>query len=209
MVEDSETRGREEPWLHLGNSLRNASSPNLSQGTSTKSRSANSVTLWMPQMTICDKMWGLIPNSCLRSSTCMSWILCANLWWGFQLGPSGSLRKIGLLHYLRPSWRWKAFRMWGEVKNPGSRRTTRSFTRSHAMMENGIEGKKAQERKSPNNSKAWGSNPREISWRSGLFSKRTNPREMLGETHESMLQMQRSEALLQRLSQVQSREWGL
>jgi hypothetical protein len=32
---------------------------------------------------------------------------------------------------------------------------------------------------------------------------------MLGETHESMLQMQRSEALLQRLSQVQSREWGL
>jgi len=36
--------------------------------------------------------------------------------------------------------------MWGGVKNPGSRRTTSSFTKSHAMRENGTEGKKAQEK---------------------------------------------------------------
>jgi hypothetical protein len=29
-------------------------------------------------------MWGLIPNSCLRCGTCMSWIACANSWWGFE-----------------------------------------------------------------------------------------------------------------------------
>jgi len=52
--------------------------------------------------------------------------------------------------------------MWEGAKNPGSRKTTSSFTRSRAMTENGTEGKKAQERKSPNNSKAWGSSPKEI-----------------------------------------------
>jgi hypothetical protein len=52
--------------------------------------------------------------------------------------------------------------MWGEVKNTGSRRITSSFTRSRAMRGNGIEGKKAQEKRSPNNSKAQGSNPREV-----------------------------------------------
>jgi hypothetical protein len=50
--------------------------------------------------------------------------------------------------------------MWDRVKNPGSRRITSSFTRSHAMRENGIEGKKAQKRKSLNNFKARGSSPR-------------------------------------------------
>jgi hypothetical protein len=69
--------------------------------------------------------------------------------------------------------------MWDEVKNPGSRRTTSSFTRSRAMRGNGTEGKTAQERKSPNNSKAHGLNPKEILWRKGLFSKRANQREML------------------------------
>jgi hypothetical protein len=70
--------------------------------------------------------------------------------------------------------------MWGRVKNPGSRRTTSSFTRSRTMRENGTEGKKAQKRRSPNSSKARSSNPKGISWRRGLFSKRANPREMLG-----------------------------
>jgi hypothetical protein len=51
--------------------------------------------------------------------------------------------------------------MWDVVKNPGSRGTS-SFTKSHATRENGIEGKGAQGRKSLNNSKAWGSSPREI-----------------------------------------------
>ncbi len=96
----------------LGNSLRNTSKPNLFQGILTRFQGANSKTLWMPQMTTYNNMWRFIPNSCLRSSTCMSWIVCANLWWGFQLGPSVSLRKIGHLPYPKPSWKWKASRMW-------------------------------------------------------------------------------------------------
>ncbi len=79
---------------------------------------------------------------------------------GLQLGPSESLRKIGPLHYPKPSRKWKAFWMWGGAKNLGSRRTTSSFTRSQGMRENGTEGKEAQQRISPNNSKARGSNPK-------------------------------------------------
>jgi len=52
--------------------------------------------------------------------------------------------------------------MWDGVKNPGSRRTTSSFTRSHTMRVNGTKDKEAQGRKSPNTSKAQGSSPREI-----------------------------------------------
>jgi len=52
--------------------------------------------------------------------------------------------------------------MWDEVKNPGSRGTISSFTKSHVMRENGTKGKGAQGRKSQNNSKARGLNPREI-----------------------------------------------
>jgi hypothetical protein len=69
--------------------------------------------------------------------------------------------------------------MWDGVKNPGSRRITSSFIGSCVVNENGIEGKKAQW-KGLNHSKAWGSSPREISWRKGLFSKWTNPKELLG-----------------------------
>ncbi len=163
----------------LGNSLRNVSKLNLFQGILITSWGANSATLWMPQMITCNNMCGLIPNSCLRSGTCMSWIVCANLWWDFQLGPSESLKKISPPHYLKPSWKWKASWMRDGVKNLGSRRTTNSFTKSHAMRENGFEGKGAQGRKSLNNSKAQGSSPREILWRKGLFSKGANPREML------------------------------
>jgi hypothetical protein len=36
--------------------------------------------------------------------------------------------------------------MWDRVKNPSSRRTTSSFTRSHAMKVNGTEDKEAQGR---------------------------------------------------------------
>ncbi len=53
----------------------------------------------------------------------------------------------------------------GRVKNPGLRRTTSSFTRSHAMKVNGTKDKEAQRKKSPNTSKARGSSPREILWR--------------------------------------------
>jgi len=69
--------------------------------------------------------------------------------------------------------------MWDGVKNPGSRRTTSSFTRSHAMRENGTEGKEAHGRKSLNRSKVRGSSPREILQRKGPPSKGANPREML------------------------------
>jgi len=162
----------------LGNSLRSGFKLSLSQGIPIRSQGANSMTLWMPQMRTCGNMWGLIPNSCWRSGTCMSWIVCANLWWDFQFGPSKSLKKIGPLHYSKPSWKWKVSWMWDGVKNPGSRRTS-SFTRSHTMRENGTEGKGTQGRKSLNNSKAWGSSPKEILWRKGLPSKGANPREML------------------------------
>jgi hypothetical protein len=64
-----------------------------------------------------------------------------------------------------PTWakrkleeKWKASQMWGEVKNPGSRRTTSSLTKSQGMTANGTVGKEAQQRISPNNSKARGSN---------------------------------------------------
>ncbi len=170
-------RGR--TMVTFGSFLGNTLSPNSFQRIPTTFQGANSTTLWMPQMTTCDNIWGLIPNSCFRSGTCMSWIACANLWWGFQLGRSVSLRKIGLPHYSKPSWKWKASQMWDGVKNLGSRRIISSFTRNRVMTENGTEGKKAQ-RKGLNHSKARGSSPREILRRKGFFSKRTNPKEMLG-----------------------------
>ncbi len=115
----------------LGSSSRTALKSNLSQGISTTSRGANFMTLWMPQMKIlrqyvraCFEFMLEIRH--MHELDCV----CANLWWGFQLGPSESLRKIGPLHYAKPSRKWKAFRMWGRAKNPGSRRTTSSFTRS-------------------------------------------------------------------------------
>ncbi len=162
-----------------GNSSRCALSQNLCQRISTTSRGANSVTLWMLKTTICTNMWRPISKSCLRSDTCMNWIVCANFWWGSPFGPSGSLRKIGPPHYPRPSWKWKASRMWDEVKNPRSRRTS-FHTKSHAMRGNGIEGKEAQQKINPNNSKAWGLNPRGTLWRRGLLSKWANQREILG-----------------------------
>jgi hypothetical protein len=69
--------------------------------------------------------------------------------------------------------------MWGEVKSPDSKRIASSFTRRHPMKGNGIEGKTPRRGKSPNNSKAWVLNPREILSRRGLLSKGANPREML------------------------------
>jgi hypothetical protein len=50
--------------------------------------------------------------------------------------------------------------MWDGVKNLGSRRTTNSLIRNQGMMENGTMGKEAQQRISPNNSKARGLNLR-------------------------------------------------
>jgi hypothetical protein len=66
-----------------------------------------------------------------------------------------------------------------KVKNPGSRRITSSCTKSRAMKGNGIEGKTHQEGKSPNNSKARSSSPKEILLRRGLLLKQSNPSEML------------------------------
>ncbi len=162
-----------------GSSLRNALSRSLFQGTPTTSRGASSGTLWMPQMKTWGNTWGLIPNSCWRFGTCTSWIVCANLWWGFQLGPSESLRRVGPPHYPRPSQKWRTSRMWGGVTNPGSRRTTSSFTRSQGMRGNGTRGKVAQPRISPNHSKARGSNQKGVLWRRGFLSKGANPREIL------------------------------
>jgi hypothetical protein len=56
-----------------------------------------------------------------------------------------------------------------EVKSPGSRRKTNSFTRRHTMKGNGIEGKTPRKGKSLNNSKVWVSNPKEISSRRGML----------------------------------------
>jgi len=74
---------REITMVTFGNFLRNVSNPNLFQRIPITFRGANSATLWMSQTTTSNNMWRLIPNSCLRSNTCMSWIMGANLWWGF------------------------------------------------------------------------------------------------------------------------------
>ncbi len=63
---------RGKTMVTLGDSLRNMLNSNLFQGISITFLGANSATFWMPQMTTCGNMWGLIPNSCLRSGTCMS-----------------------------------------------------------------------------------------------------------------------------------------
>ncbi len=152
---------------------------NSSRETPTTFLGANSVTLWMPQMRIWGNMWGLIPNSCLRSGTCTKWTVCANSWWGFQLGPSESLRRVGPPHYPKPSWKWKISRMWGGVTNPGSRRTTSSFTISQSMRGNGTGGKVAQPRISPNTFKARGPNQKGALGEKGLLPKGANQREIL------------------------------
>ncbi len=105
MVEDIEIRRKEKPWLHLG----------IFQETCRVWIRSKEFRLHFEVQTSwpceCNKwhnlqdMWRFISNSCLN------WITCANLWWGFQLGPNVSLRKIGLPHYSKPSWKWKAFRM--------------------------------------------------------------------------------------------------
>jgi hypothetical protein len=69
--------------------------------------------------------------------------------------------------------------MWDRVKNPGSRRITSSFIRSHTMKGNGTEGKTFQRGKNPNNSKVQGSSPKEILLRKGLILKQANLRGML------------------------------
>jgi hypothetical protein len=89
------------------------------------------------------------------------------------------LRRIGPLHYLRPSWKWKASRMWDRVKNPGSKRTTSSFIRSHIMKGNGTKGKTLWKGESPNSSKARGSSSKETLLRKGLLLNRANPKGML------------------------------
>jgi hypothetical protein len=100
--------------------------------------------------------------------------------------------------------------MWGGAKNPGSRRTTSSFTRSQGMTENGTMGKETQQKISPNNSKVRGLNPRGTLWRrGGSFQREPTQGKRWGETQRSVLQLQRDGALLQGLSQVQSEEWGL
>jgi len=110
----------------------------------------------------------------------MNWIVCVNLWWGFQLGPSENLRRVGPPHYPRPSRKWRTSQMWGIVTNPGSRRITSSFTRSQGMRRNRTGGKVAQPRISLNNSKARGSNQKETLWRRGFLSKGGQPKGNFG-----------------------------
>jgi len=69
--------------------------------------------------------------------------------------------------------------MWGEVRSPSSKGIASSLIRRPAMKGNGTEAKTPQRGKSPNNSKAWVLNPREILLKRGLLSKGANPREML------------------------------
>jgi hypothetical protein len=59
--------------------------------------------------------------------------------------------------------------MWDEMKSPGLKRKTNSFTRRHAMKGNGIEGKTPKKGKTPKNFKAWVSNPKENLSRKGLL----------------------------------------
>jgi hypothetical protein len=69
--------------------------------------------------------------------------------------------------------------MWDEVRSPDSKRIASSFTRRHAIKENGTEAKTPRRGKSPNNSKAWVLNPRENLSKKRFLSKGANPREML------------------------------
>ncbi len=193
----------------LGSSLRNALSRSLFQGTPTTSRGANFGTLWMPQMRTWGNTWGVIPNSCWSFGTCTNWIVCANLWWGFQLGPSENLRRVGPPHYSRPSRKWRTSRMWGGVTNLGSRRTTNSFTRNQGMRGNETGGKVAQPRIIPNHFKTRGSNQKGVLWRRGSFQREPTQGRFWSKTQRSMFQLQWSGALLQRLSQVQTGEWEL
>ncbi len=59
--------------------------------------------------------------------------------------------------------------MWDRAKNSGSKRRTNYLTRRHAMKGNGTESKTSQKGKSPNNSKAQISNPKEILSRRGFL----------------------------------------
>jgi hypothetical protein len=69
--------------------------------------------------------------------------------------------------------------MWDEVRSPDSKRIASSLTRRHAMKGNGTKAKTPPRGKSPNNSKAQVSNPKEILSGKGLPSKGANPRGML------------------------------
>ncbi len=167
------------PMATHGTSSRNTLSWNSFQRILITSQDENSVTLWMQQMTTYAYMWRLIPNSCLRFNICMSWTMCAILWWGFRLGPSTSLRRIGPFHYSKPSWKWKVFPMWDGVKSSGSRRITISLTRRHTKKGNGIEGKTPRKGKNLNNFKVRVLNPKGISSRREFYLKGANLRGML------------------------------
>jgi len=69
--------------------------------------------------------------------------------------------------------------MWDGAKNLGLKRRKNFLTRRHTMKGNGTEGKTPQKGKSPNNSKARTSNPKEILLRRGFLLKGPNPRGML------------------------------
>jgi hypothetical protein len=86
--------------------------------------------------------------------------------------------------------------MWGGVKNPGSTKITSSFTRSQGMRENGTKGKEAQQRISPNNSKAQGSNLKELCEERGSFQRELAQGRFWNEAQRNMFQLQQGGALL-------------
>jgi hypothetical protein len=69
--------------------------------------------------------------------------------------------------------------MWDGVRSSDSKGIASSLIRRHAMKGNGTEAKTPSRGKSPNNSKAWVLNPREILSKRGLLSKGANPRGIL------------------------------
>jgi hypothetical protein len=67
----------------------------------------------------------------------------------------------------------------GRGEKSGFKKDNKFLHNNRAMKGNGTEGKIAPEKKSPNNSKARGSSPRETLLKRGLLSKQANLREML------------------------------
>jgi hypothetical protein len=194
----------------LGSSSRTVLRPSFSQGTPTTFRGVNFVTLWMSQMRTWGNMWELIPNSCLRSDTCTSRIVCANLWWDFRLGQSESLRKIDPPHYLKPLQKWKVFRMWGGVKKSGFKKDNKFFHKKPRHEGEWNRGQGSPTKDKPKQFQGSGFKPKGNFVKKGAPFKGSQPKgDFWGETQRNMFQLQRSGALFQGLPQVQIREWGL
>jgi hypothetical protein len=97
--------------------------------------------------------------------------------------------------------------MWDGVRSPDSKGIASSLTRRHAMNGNGTESKTPPRGKSPNNSKAQVSNPKEILLRRGLLSKGTNPRGMLVGNQKERVSIARKWDIIPRIAP--NPNWGM